>query len=106
MSSMRELMPAPRALAHQLAADLDGLHVHRGVGRLRPRVERQAHDLDAQLGGKRQQIAAPPRGSQPNLRDRSHTASGLRNATRISSEARLRNFTNLRNSSGLSTTKT
>ncbi len=43
-------------------------------------------------------------GSQPNLRERSTTADGLRNDTRSSNSARRRYGTNLRISSGLSAT--
>src|SRR5487761_2054130 len=44
-------------------------------------------------------------GSQPNLRDKSQTASGLLNEIRIKSSARWRTCTNFRSSSSLSTTK-
>ena len=56
----------------------------RGSGGLRSDMERQAVDLDAQLRREPQQARAPPAGSQPNLRDRSHTRIGAAEGRRES----------------------
>ena len=45
-----ELMTVLGSAMHQLAAHVDGLHVHSGIDRLRSHVERQSLYFDAQIG--------------------------------------------------------
>ena len=75
-----------------------------GIRRLRAHVERQAAHVDRRAPRASRASPTASSGSQPNLRDRSHTAPGLRNDTRSSSSARSRSGANLRTSSGLSAT--
>ena len=74
---------APRQ-PQQLRAGLERLDVLGGIADLRADVERQPAHVDAQVGRQRAPAPAASSGSQPNLRDRSHTAPGARNETRSS----------------------
>ena len=104
MSSSRASRDRAPRRRHDFAAGADGLDVLAGVGHLRADVERQPAHAHAEVCARVSSNGGTAAGSQPNLRDRSTTAVGLRNDTRSNSSARRRCRLNLRISSGLSAT--
>ena len=105
MSKMDELhVPSARAVRSSSPQRAMASTYIAGPRRLGSHVKREIHRF-------RSAVPAPAAADRSPIRARSRTcatdrrrASGLRNDTRISSVARLRYFTNLRSSSGLSTT--